>query len=186
MVTIKKVHAIPEENAIALHSHTSNGHATDSISVNSDGVSNHTLDGKNGSDTQEIHFANSESSWTENMVEKGKDLISSEASGIATAAAIVVGAALIEIELIPGLVIGAGAVLLGKIFPEISGYARPIFKSFIKAGFSAAHKIRQVLAETNEQVNDLVAEVKSEQKDAVDNLHAQTHSESKKVDLSTH
>lgn len=97
------------------------------------------------------------------LVARGKDLLSDEAGGVATAAAIVVGAALIKVELIPGLIIGAGAILLGKLFPEMSGYVRPVIKSAVRAGFSATQKIREVMAEASEQVHDLVAEVQHEQ-----------------------
>ena len=189
MVTVKKVHTAPDETSVTLHSHEPNSNSNGKTSPNGDGSESHVLNGlngSNGSDSQEIEFSNANASWTENMVERGRDLMSSEASGIATAAAIVVGAALIEIELIPGLVIGAGAVVLGKLFPEISIYARPIFKSIIKAGFSATHKIRQVVAETNEQVNDLVAEVKNEQHESSQHLSANETIKSPQVDLSTH
>ncbi len=101
------------------------------------------------------------------LVARGKDMISEDAGGVATAAAIVVGAALIEIELIPGLIIGAGAILLGKFFPEMSGYVRPAVKSVVRAGFSATQKMREVMAEASEQVHDLVAEVKQEQEQAL-------------------
>jgi hypothetical protein len=97
------------------------------------------------------------------MIGRGKDLLSGEAGAIGTAAAIVVGAALIEVELIPGLIIGAGAILLGKLFPELSGYVRPMIKGVVRAGFSASQKAREVMAEASEQVQDLVAEVKQEQ-----------------------
>lgn len=97
------------------------------------------------------------------LIARGKDLLAGEAGGVATAAAIVVGAALIEVELIPGLIIGAGAILLGKLFPELGGYVRPVVKSAVRAGFSMSEKARAVMAEANEQVHDLVAEVKHEQ-----------------------
>lgn len=104
-----------------------------------------------------------DSKQSSGLVARGKDLLSDEAGGVATAAAIVVGAALIEVKLIPGLIIGAGAILLGKLFPELSGYVRPVVKSAVRAGFSATQKIREVMAEASEQVHDLVAEVKKEQ-----------------------
>ena len=97
------------------------------------------------------------------LLGRGKDLLAGEAGAVGTAAAIVVGAALIEVELIPGLIIGAGAILLGKLFPELSGYVRPIIKGVVRAGFSASQKAREVMAEASEQVQDLVAEVKQEQ-----------------------
>lgn len=97
------------------------------------------------------------------MLARGKDMVSGDATSVATAAAIVVGAALIEVELIPGLIIGAGAILLGKLFPEMSGYVRPAIKGALRAGFSVGQKAREIMAETSEQMQDLVAEVKHEQ-----------------------
>jgi ribosomal protein L29 len=97
------------------------------------------------------------------LMGRGKDLLSGEAGAVGTAAAIVVGAALIEVELIPGLIIGAGAILLGKLFPELGSYVRPAIKGVVRAGFAASQKAREVMAEASEQVQDLVAEVKQEQ-----------------------
>lgn len=98
------------------------------------------------------------------MVARGKDLVSGDVTSIATAAAIVVGAALIEVELIPGLVIGAGAMLLSKLFPEMGDYVRPAIKGALRVGFSMAQKAQELMAETSEQAHDLVAEVMHEQK----------------------
>ena len=107
----------------------------------------------------------------ESLIDKGKDILTTEVGGVATAAAIILGAALIEVELIPGLVIGAGAIILGKIFPELTGYIRPAIKSAVRAGFTATHKVRQIVAETNEQVSDLLAEVKHEQDQIITQVH---------------
>jgi hypothetical protein len=106
------------------------------------------------------------------FISRGKDLLAGEAGGVATAAAIVVGAALIEVELIPGLIIGAGAILLGKLFPEMSSYVRPMVKGAVRAGFSMSQKAREVMAEASEQVHDLMAEVKHEQEQSP---HSATH-----------
>jgi hypothetical protein len=94
-------------------------------------------------------------------------LLAGEAGSVAAATAIVVGAALIEVELIPGLIIGAGAILLGKLFPELGSYVRPAIKGAMRAGFSMSQKAREVMAEASEQVHDLVAEVKHEQEEPV-------------------
>ena len=98
------------------------------------------------------------------LIARGKDLVSGDNTSVAAAAAIVVGAALIEVELIPGLVIGAGAILLGKLFPEFGDYVRPAIKGALRAGFVLTQKVQEVVAETSEQVHDLVAEVMHEQK----------------------
>lgn len=109
------------------------------------------------------------------LVARGRDLLAGEAGSIAGAAAIVIGAALIEVELIPGLVIGVGAVLLGKLFPELGSYVRPAIKGAVRAGFSMSQKAREVVAEATEQVHDLVAEVKHEHE------KPQTHTASRTV-----
>jgi len=100
------------------------------------------------------------------LIARGKDLVSGDNTSVAAAAAIVVGAALIEVELIPGLIIGAGAILLGKLFPEVGDYVRPAIKGALRAGFVLTQKVQEVVAETSEQVHDLVAEVMHEQKHA--------------------
>jgi hypothetical protein len=106
------------------------------------------------------------------LMARGKDMVAGDAASIATTAAIVVGAAMIEVELIPGLVIGAGAILLGKFFPEMSAYVRPAIKGAIRAGFFVSQKAREVMAETTEQMHDLVAEVLIEQARPVANMQA--------------
>jgi hypothetical protein len=116
------------------------------------------------------------------LVARGKDLLSGDVSGVVTAGAIVVGAALIEVELIPGLIIGAGAILFGKLFPELGSYVRPVIKSVVRAGFSASQKAREVMAEASEQVHDLVAEVKHEQAQAQE-LPAKQMSAASKTDM---
>jgi hypothetical protein len=120
------------------------------------------------------------------LVARGKDLLSGDAASVATAAAIVVGAALIEAELIPGLIIGAGAILLGKLFPEMGGYVRPAIKGALRAGFFMTQKAREVMAETSEQVHDLVAEVKHEQEQPKAAKKAQPETESTSNAQPTH
>jgi hypothetical protein len=112
-----------------------------------------------------MHRPEASAAWNKAamLVARGKYLMSGDTGSVVTAAAVVVGAALIEVELIPGLLIGAGAVLLGKFFPELGAYVRPAIKGAVRAGFSMTQKVREVMAETSEQVHDLVAEVKHEQ-----------------------
>lgn len=81
---------------------------------------------------------------------------------IATVAAIGIGAALIEAELIPGILIGVGAMLAPKFFPRLGNAIRPLVKGAVRAGYALADKTRELAAETSEQFQDIVAEVKSE------------------------
>ena len=86
---------------------------------------------------------------------------------IATVAAIGIGAALIEVELIPGILIGIGAMLAPKLVPKLGSALRPLVKSVVRAGYAMADKGRELAAETSEQFQDIVAEVKAEQETAV-------------------
>lgn len=108
------------------------------------------------------HEHEHERGHADSILGRGKNVLSAEVGGVATAAVIGIGAALIEVELIPGLIIGAGAILLGKMFPEIGSYARPMIKGVLRAGLQASQKLREVVAEASEEVQDLVAEVKHE------------------------
>lgn len=83
-------------------------------------------------------------------------------SRIATVAAIGIGAALIEVELIPGILIGIAAMLAPKFFPKLGSSLRPLVKTMVRAGYALVDKTKEMAAETHEQFQDIVAEVKSE------------------------
>ena len=85
-----------------------------------------------------------------------------EGRSLATAALVGVGVAILEPEFIPGILIGAGAVLAPKILPALGGLVRPLLKGVIKAGYSAAVSVREVVAEAGEEMEDLVAEARAE------------------------
>jgi hypothetical protein len=80
---------------------------------------------------------------------------------VATIAVVGVGAALISTELIPGMLIGVAAAFLPGIGPKL----RPLFKSTVKAGYSAVRKTRELMAEAQEQIQDVVAEAKADHAD---------------------
>lgn len=90
------------------------------------------------------------------------DRLVEDVSAVTTAAAIGVAAAVIEAELLPGILIGAGAMLIGKMFPRVARTFRPVAKTVIRAGVAVTDKAREVAAETGEQVQDMVAEVRAE------------------------
>lgn len=81
---------------------------------------------------------------------------------IATVAVVGLGAALIEAELIPGILIGAAAMLMPNVFPKFGKALRPLVKQTVRAGYALAGRAREGVAELNEQMQDIVAEVKSE------------------------
>ena len=87
-------------------------------------------------------------------------------SRIATVAVVGLGAALIEAELIPGILIGAAAMLVPGLAPRLGKALRPLVKQTIRAGYAVAGRARESMAEMGEQMQDIVAEVKSESQHA--------------------
>ena len=80
----------------------------------------------------------------------------------ATVGIIFVGAALIETALIPGMVIGAAAVLAPKYASKIGASLQPLFRSAVRGAYKVGRKAREAAAEAQEHVQDIVAEVHAE------------------------
>jgi len=65
-----------------------------------------------------------------------------------------------------GILVGIGAALVAPIvLPAAGATVRPLAKGLIWGFLAAAEKVRELAAETREEVNDVVAEVRSEQGD---------------------
>jgi hypothetical protein len=92
---------------------------------------------------------------------------SREASGdllptVATVAFVGIGAAVFEAALLPGLVLGVAAVCLPRFYPQIGSASQPLFKSTVRGAYQIGEKAREMVAEAQEQVQDIVAEVDAE------------------------
>lgn len=81
---------------------------------------------------------------------------------VVTVAAVAVAAALIEVEWIPGILLGVAAMLAQNLFPRVGQGVRPLLKGAVRAGYSAFEKTRETVAEAGEQFQDIVAEVRAE------------------------
>jgi hypothetical protein len=81
---------------------------------------------------------------------------------VLTVAAVGAAAALIEAELIPGIIVGAAAMLVPDLVPRLSKGLRPFLKGAIRAGYDIADKAKETFAEASEQWQDMVAEAKYE------------------------
>jgi hypothetical protein len=108
----------------------------------------------------------------EPMPEQLDEVSNNDAVGkIATIAVIGVGAALISAELIPGMLIGLAAAFIPGLGPKM----RPLIKSTIRAGYAAVQKTKEMVAEASEQVQDVVAEARTEhaaqESEKVDTAH---------------
>jgi hypothetical protein len=86
-----------------------------------------------------------------------------ESGALIPSALLIGGAALLQPELIPGIAIGAAALLLPKYIPDLGGVFRPLAKSMISLGYSAALKTMTFVAEASEEVQDMIAEARVEQ-----------------------
>jgi hypothetical protein len=89
----------------------------------------------------------------------GKDDILKTA---ATIGIIGVGAALIEVGLIPGIIIGVAAAYAPKYLPKVGEQLQPMFKCAVRGAYKLSRKAKGAVAEAHEQVQDIVAEVHAE------------------------
>jgi hypothetical protein len=82
----------------------------------------------------------------------------------ATVAVVGVGAAVFEAALIPGIVLGVAAMWAPKYFPKMGEALHPLFRSTVRGAYKLGNKTREMMAEAQEQVHDIVAEVHAEDK----------------------
>lgn len=93
------------------------------------------------------------------------------AESTAIAVAVGVGAALIKTQWIPGILIGAGAVLLGRMYPRMGAYIRPAVKAMVSTGLTMTEQVREMAAEVGEQMQGVIDEVQSERERERNKMH---------------
>jgi hypothetical protein len=81
---------------------------------------------------------------------------------VATVAVVGVGAAIFEAALLPGLVLGVAAMWAPQYFPKMGEALNPLFRSTVRGAYKLGNKTREFVAEAQEQVHDIVAEVHAE------------------------
>ena len=81
---------------------------------------------------------------------------------VATVAVVGIGAAVFEAAILPGLVLGVAAMCVPRFYPQIGSALHPLFKSTVHGAEQIRQKTREVLAEAQERVQDIVAEVDAE------------------------
>jgi hypothetical protein len=81
---------------------------------------------------------------------------------VATVAVVGIGAAAFEAALLPGLVLGVAAMWLPQYFPKMGEAVNPLLRSTVRGVYKLGHKTREMMAEAQEQVHDIVAEVHAE------------------------
>jgi hypothetical protein len=84
---------------------------------------------------------------------------------LATAATVgVVGAGVLifEAALLPGMVLGVVTMMVPKYLPRIGSALNPLIKSTVRGAYKMGQKTKEMFAEAQEQVHDIVAEVDAE------------------------
>lgn len=99
-----------------------------------------------------------EAATVEPETEDRSDMIAT----VATVAVVGVAAAAFEAALLPGIVLGVAAVAVPKYLPQIGGALTPLFRSTVRGAYKVSQKTKEMMAEAQEQVHDIVAEVHAE------------------------
>jgi Protein of unknown function (DUF5132) len=81
---------------------------------------------------------------------------------VATVAVVGIGAAAFEAALLPGIVLGVAAVAVPRYLPQIGAALNPLFRSTVRGAYKISQKAKEAMAEAQEQVHDIVAEVHAE------------------------
>jgi hypothetical protein len=85
---------------------------------------------------------------------------------VATVGVIGVGVIVLEAALLPGLVLGVAAMAAPKFAPKIGSAVAPMFKSAVRGVYKLGRKTKELVADANEHVRDIVTEVDVETKSA--------------------
>jgi Protein of unknown function (DUF5132) len=81
---------------------------------------------------------------------------------VVTVAVVGIGAAAFEAALLPGIVLGVAAMCVPRFLPQIGAALNPLFKSTVRGAYKVGEKAREMAAEAQEQVHDVVAKVDAE------------------------
>lgn len=73
-----------------------------------------------------------------------------------------VAAALIDVALIPGIIIGVAAAFAPKYVPKLGDRLQPLFNTTVRGAYKLTRKARVAVAEAQERFHDLAAEVDAE------------------------
>jgi hypothetical protein len=79
-----------------------------------------------------------------------------------TIGAVAVVAALVDVALIPGIAIGVVAAFAPRFMPKLGERLEPLFNSTVRGAYKLTKKARVAVAEAQERMNDIAAEVDAE------------------------
>lgn len=81
---------------------------------------------------------------------------------VATVGVVAAGVVLMEAALLPGMVLGVAAVAAPNMLPKFGSMMAPAFKSAVRGLYKVGRKTKELAAEAQEHVEDIVAEVNAE------------------------
>lgn len=92
----------------------------------------------------------------------------SQSAGPSLTTTLLVGAgvALLQPELLPGMVIGVAATMAPKLLPLLGSALQPLIKTAVQVGYATVVKAREMASEASDQMQDIFAEAHVEQKAA--------------------
>jgi hypothetical protein len=114
------------------------------------------LDGHGGAEPVDDHHP------SEDIVDGAAHEDSDIVATAATVGVVGVGVAIFEAALLPGVVLGVAAMLAPKYLPKLGAAINPLFKSTVRGAYKIGERTREMVAEVQEQVHDIVAEVDAE------------------------
>jgi hypothetical protein len=82
---------------------------------------------------------------------------------VTTIGVIGVAAALFDVALIPGIVIGVAAAYAPKYVTNIGDRLQPLFNYTVRGAYKMTRSARSAMAETRERMHDIAAEVEAEE-----------------------
>jgi len=112
----------------------------------------------NGNASAEAEHDEAQASELNEAADDRSDMVAT----VATVAVVGIGAAAFEAALLPGIVLGVAAVAVPQYFPKIGEALNPLFRSTVRGAYKLGRKTKEMMAEAQEQVHDIVAEVHAE------------------------
>jgi hypothetical protein len=115
----------------------------------------------------DVKSGNSQTDTAEQAVASADDQADQHDNDIATEVAtigvVAICAAVVSIELIPGLALGVAAALAPRFLPKMGVGLKPLFNSTVRGAYKLGRKARSAFGELQERVEDITAEVKAEE-----------------------
>lgn len=79
-----------------------------------------------------------------------------------TVGVVAIGAAVFEAALIPGMILGVAAVAVPSIAPKVGSVCSPMFRSIVRGAYMFGRKTKEMAAQAQEHIDDVVGEAKAE------------------------